>query len=431
MKTKLILFIQLFYVTNGVAQSSVSVIDDILNFEISETRASEINAYYSDYNYLRNQFGINFSASWQHKFGEGLIENDLTLNNGQTYYKAAFEWDILKQGWLANRNKAAIAYLDAEISKLDYNANKRARNYYAQFALAAFLFDVRILEKQNERIKFLSAQRKVLDRLKADQLITNEPILELQKRYEAVQYSTEYLIQSNGLFLEVFDNGDIQASGISNFDVLQFDLKLKTLLDAIEFNATEAQINGLLAERIDRQYSELNNISLSAQISYNRQISFDDSKRDFTAVGINLKVPLILNRKERNKKIGFEKQIIQDEQFQTENNRKKELLTLFNEFAYKRKQIIDLNENSKKILEKIRVQNVIRRSVDLPAPNEFLQLLDDDLIAIDIEKIGLEKQIVQLLLKMNMLLDADSHITEFLFERKENSPIALTTGGTN
>ena len=51
-------------------------------------------------NALQRELGLSLVSSVQHRFGEGLIEEDLSIQNLQTNYRAGIEWEIFRGGWL-------------------------------------------------------------------------------------------------------------------------------------------------------------------------------------------------------------------------------------------------------------------------------------------------------------------------------------------
>ena len=167
-------------------------------------------------------------------------------------------------------------------------------------------------------------------------------------------------------------------------------------------------------------------VQLSARLDYNHQVSFSNDRRDFVSAGLSLSIPLTRNSSHKKRSYQAEQKIF-DEQYELElSNRKKELLMLYQEYAFKKKQRKNLMSKYDQVKESIRVLHLHKSSMNTDMPITDASLLHDNLALVEIELVDLSKQMTQLLLKMNLLLP-DYSISNYL--RFKNDELIITKKG--
>ncbi len=391
------------------------LINDILNYgnaEYSTTRAEE---YYTEAALMRQNYGLSFNASAQHRFGEGFIEGDLTENNGQTFYKAGVSWDILKGGWLFNQSRADQFDLKAQLESLSEQKETKNRTYFAQYSYSAYVFDKWILDIYTSRENFLKSKKPLFSSLTRDGYFTNRENLELDARLTEVNYQIKNLSYSNQAFESIFG----KPLPVTNKSVYAMpDIKITKLLEDLETSQSLILIVKSRKELNQQPNFWIEDVSVKASVNYNHQVSFTDSRRDFVSAGLTLSIPVYRNYGIRNQQFALANKKI-DEEFDYEiANLKKELLMLYQEYAYKQKQLANTYSTIEILEEKIRVQTIQKVSVNSDLPTIDASLLKDDLYSVTIEQLSLSKQMVQLIVRMNTLIP-DSEISEYLIYKPQ------------
>ncbi|MFV1884954.1 MAG: hypothetical protein ACMZ7B_10735 [Balneola sp.] len=400
----------LFSVLLQAEISGQELIREILDFGASDYSQLIENEYALESEIYRNDYGLSFNVSAQHRFGEGFIEADLTENNAQTFYKAGFSWNLLKGGWYQNQSKADQLDLQAKLEAINSEKESKGRAYYAQYSLTAYLYDKLLLDVYLSREELLKTKQRVFSSLREEGYFTNQEVLELEKRRNEVSFQTKNISQSNQAFSSIFGNPlifskdeetEIPVISISGILVdIDKSLILKSSLDA------KKAINGEFAFWTEE-------VSINASLNYNHQVSFIDSRRDFVSAGVSISVPIHRNTGLKKQRYQLSNKKIDEEHFYLVVNLKKELLMLFQEYVYKEKQLANIISTTKILREKFRVQQIHKQSMNSELPATDASLLQDDLLSLKIEEISLRKQMMQILLKMNVLLP-DNEITHYL-----------------
>ncbi|MEO1023714.1 MAG: hypothetical protein AAFW89_14315, partial [Bacteroidota bacterium] len=102
--------------------------------------------------------------------------------------------------------------------------------------------------------------------------------------------------------------------------------------------------------------------------------------------------------------------------------------SLYKEYAYKQKQIQNLSHALELVEERLRINRIMRNSVDYIPEEEVQVLNDDDVLALRQETQDLKQQLFEILLRINLLLP-EHNVTEYLTAR-EITPIAGGVGGS-
>lgn len=405
-----------------------SVLESVMDFQSINTTHSNIDKLYAESSILRRDLGLSLSASYNHRFGEGFIDNDLTGGSIEKYYKTGINWELLKAGWVQNRRLAETNDLRAELELLEQQVRDKKESYFAQFALTAYLFDREIHDIYQERAQLLSSKRPIYTSLREEGYFTNEEVFSLNARFEEARLEKETLFQSNSSFENIF------SEELTNFNYpyqVQETLMPGVDISAIlrSFNDMEGQLKmvEMRKELIRAPSYVIYDMSLTASINYHHQTSFSDNTRDYVAMGISLRLPLARNRRALRDSYMAESKTL-DESLQLEiKNRKKEMLMLYQEYSYKQKQLLNMKSSYTLLEDRIRVQQITKASVNTDVPEVDASLLQDDALAVLIEQVALKKQMHQLLLKMNLNLSS-GNITDYLVYGEEEKFITKRKG---
>lgn len=427
--TTLILFLIAFKPGLQARQlNEFSVLESVMDFQSINTTHSNIDKLYAESSILRRDLGLSLSASYNHRFGEGFIDNDLTGGSIEKYYKTGINWELLKAGWVQNRRLAETNDLRVELELLEQQVRDKQESYFAQFALTAYLFDREIHDIYQERAQLLSSKRPIYASLREEGYFTNEEVFSLNARFEEARLEKEILFQSNSSFENIF------SEELTNFNYpyqVQETLMPGVDISAIlrSFNDMEGQLKmvEMRKELIRAPSYVIYDMSLTASINYHHQTSFSDNTRDYVAMGVSLRMPLARNRRAVRDSYMAESKTL-DESLQLEiKNRKKEMLMLFQEYSYKQKQLLNMKSSYTLLEDRIRVQQITKASVNTDVPEVDASLLQDDALAVLIEQVALKKQMHQLLLKMNLNLSS-GNITDYLVYGEEEKFITKRKG---
>lgn len=405
-----------------------SVLESVMDFQSINTTHSNIDKLYAESSILRRDLGLSLSASYNHRFGEGFIDNDLTGGSIEKYYKTGINWELLKAGWVQNRRLAETNDLRVELELLEQQVRDKQESYFAQFALTAYLFDREIHDIYQERAQLLSSKRPIYASLREEGYFTNEEVFSLNARFEEARLEKEILFQSNSSFENIF------SEELTNFNYpyqVQETLMPGVDISAIlrSFNDMEGQLKmvEMRKELIRAPSYVIYDMSLTASINYHHQTSFSDNTRDYVAMGVSLRMPLARNRRAVRDSYMAESKTL-DESLQLEiKNRKKEMLMLYQEYSYKQKQLLNMKSSYTLLEDRIRVQQITKASVNTDVPEVDASLLQDDALAVLIEQVALKKQMHQLLLKMNLNLSS-GNITDYLVYGEEEKFITKRKG---
>lgn len=408
----LTLYIHLGLISQSFAQSGA--IHEILSFQSKENNSSNIDQLYAESSALRRDLGLNISASYNNRFGEGFIEQDLSGGSVKSYYKTGISWDILKAGWRQNQKLAKMNDLKIEIETLNLVLRKKEESYFAQFALTAYLFDKEIQSIYEQRTQLLSSKRPLFASLKSEGYFTNKEILNLSSRLDEAQFEQHLLFQSNRAFELLFEEELRSFHTKKDFNkVLIPSIDISAILESYSTLEGQKRMVEMRKGLLKAPSYFINDVSFSISANYHYQTSFTKNVRDYASVGVSLKMPLAQNRKAITASYLAERKTLDEELGLEIKNRKKEVLMLYQEYAYKQKQLLNINSKLTETKEKLRVLNITKMSMNTDLPTIDASLLQDDELAIKVEQLGLKKQLHQLLLKVNLLL-IDTEITAYL-----------------
>lgn len=405
------------------------LLGQVLSFKTSSVESAKLKYLASEAEIVSNDFGLAFTSSVQHRFGEGFIEEDLTENNGQTFYRAGLRWDLLKDGWFQNRNTAGRLKIEAQLESLSLEEKQKAKSYYAQYAFTAYLFEKHLLKLYNQRFEQLKMKRPLFSTLKKQGYFTNEEGMDLDARIKEVTLQMDVLRSSTEAFELIFINEEqepVFTFSKANSTHEMPEVEIYRLLNDLQESPALTLGREFNKQLVDRPNFWKDEVQLSARLDYNHQVSFSNDRRDFVSAGLSLSIPLTRNSSHKKRSYQAEQKIF-DEQYELElSNRKKELLMLYQEYAFKKKQRKNLMSKYDQVKESIRVLHLHKSSMNTDMPITDASLLHDNLALVEIELVGLSKQMTQLLLKMNLLLP-DYSISNYL--RFKNDELIITKKG--
>ncbi len=209
--------------------------------------------------------------------------------------------------------------------------------------------------------------------------------------------------ESKDIFKKRIDVDDMP----SLHDHRLYELDIESLLDSVSRDSSYKNVVNLRSDNIELSYAQENLSDLSASLGYDVL-----RNRPYFSIQFSKNIS-----KSSSSLVAAEKELMEERSHQYLFQKKKELLNLFIEYDYKRKQITRLNGNLEMVREKKRILMVTRALQELPLSTDEEELLVECL-KIEFEIIDLKQQ-AMLLLLMIKRLTCTFNIGDFLLPADE------------
>jgi len=399
-----------------------SSLDYLLSIEDRESYSASERILEGERSLAMRDLGLYLTASYTRRYGDAFADFN-PENFSREIYNIGIDWELLKNGLYEQRTRAKIKSLELELHTLTEIEFHRKRNYYYQFVLLAYIFDRARLELLEKRLHDLRKQYTHFNTLFSERYIEKEYLLELEKRIHEVELIRQSAKAGIASFEDIFEdrNESIQVKnlyGLPDAEVQAIDIE-RALVDMGERSYMD-DIVDTREQILTREYALLSEIRLTAYADYYRQESFLGEIRDYSAVGVAVRIPLRIRRKQlRSYKTAKVEEFYEDLTFDV-INREKEILSLYKEYSYKQKQIQNLSHSLELVEERLRVDRIIRNSVDYEFEEDIQVLNNDEVYAIKQERQDLKQQLFEILLKINLLLP-QNNVIDYLSNRDETS----------
>ncbi len=204
------------------------------------------------------------------------------------------------------------------------------------------------------------------------------------------EYST--LKHTTSAFIEIFRQS-FETEGLPQLHDFQFyDFDVQGLLDSLASDSTQQKVLSLELDNVDLEYAQMNLSDLSASVGYDLLRS-----RPYFSIQFSKNI-----HRSSKKLIQAEKELLKERDHHSASQRKKEIINLFLEYDYKKKQVDLLRGKQEMINETKRILQVTRSLQGLPESVEEQELTIDSL-KIEYEILDLKQQSMLLLLRMKRL----------------------------
>jgi hypothetical protein len=358
--------------------------------------------------------GLSFVSSVQHRFGEGLIEEDLSILNLQTYYRAGVEWDIIKNGWLSNVSSAELLGTSIEFEKINQREREKQSNAVGQIAFVEYILNQVIIEKLYSRQHLLRSKERLFRNLLERGYVTGIQMADFDKRVSEVRVLTTITEQS----IEGFEHIYADELALVNIPIIQEDIVIPEILidqimSAMDESTSSIQRLELEKELVGKPFTWSQQIRFTANLNYHLQESFSGERRDFTSVGLRLEITLTSQIPFLKNEYDATLSRIEAQHEVDLVNKKRAIFSLYNSYQSNRSALTAL-QSEFKIIEQAEANLFIERSrVNTDMPANDLSLLGDDKLVNLIEQSQIIKSLIQLLIRMDIML-LDRSILEFI-----------------
>lgn len=200
-------------------------------------------------------------------------------------------------------------------------------------------------------------------------------------------------------------------------------LDTSRIFEVVEQSTILEQKLNLEQGLVDKPFSWDHKIRLTANITYYHQESFSNDRRDFTAAGLRLQIPLA--NQSLHQKAEYESTLTRlESQYEYEMlHRKRMLYSLISEYQRNRKSLNDLRNDYQVINQLENTEYLERSSVNTDMPIIDLSLYTDDKLINKIHQYEIINQLFKLLIRIDLLLENNSIIDFVIYENNENSLI--------
>ncbi len=289
--------------------------------KISDNEAQSLNA----------DLGFSAGTNWQY-----VDQSNVFFPEEMMFYRNRLQtevrWDILKEGLIANRKKAARIlaekpFRDAQAQewqrKLEgYSYLKAIQNHFAEQRILVLQSQLRLLNQLEQEVEQLFYYKH----------ITKQKLEEVKARLLACQSHLDVLI---GMSEIAGYNKEVQASMSKRLPTI--DLEMENLL---KLSKSQIPTDSLLSRQWLGHNSWFEEIKLTAYGRYNYfDIESENADRAFLSTGISLNIPLPVNVNKRKQldRLRIEEGIVQEKI--ADQNRKRELLASIARFRTMQKEM--------------------------------------------------------------------------------------------
>lgn len=342
----------------------------------------------------RKDYGLDWRAGYIHNLSPGETDFDNIIYRSRI--TSEIGWNVLSNGWIQNKIKAQILENEGKISEFKQEEIEKSVAFAIRWNKIIYSFNLQKNAVLNQRKELAEKRVEVVKKLYLLNKIDQE---ELLKNLESLADVRSMLRVYSDFNKELEKQYGFNSTDIINLPLIDIDYAY--ISEKLDGRVPDS-INALAIENIDLRHRFVNEINLKPffRYSYYDLEMIDPSHRDFFSVGVNLGIPLNINRKQKERlkeiKKDYASYIPEEERALLEKN----ILNNFYEFRFKLKQFSSMHYKRRKYTELIRKENA-RFSIDYLSfnPVRSLRLLDE-IMKIDIEMLDLKQQMYLKLLSI-------------------------------
>ena len=298
---------------------------------------------------LRNDIGLSFKAAINHNLNDIFDEENNEFVT--TRVRTELEWQLFKQGFFNNRNKARQLNNEAAIIELE-QTEEVIILWRRQFRLSyTYAINNELIELYNKRVEYLINYFDVLTKLYNKKLIDRERIIK-------TSYDIEKTKQEIANYKTL--NKSIRDSIFPEFETIKLPF-LKIENETFSPVIVNTEKDSLQKSILTKDYKWFEDISLSIYANQN-WVNSNITSRNYASVGLRLKIPL---KRSFNKQLRQNKLNILSKQQSDKSVGKYNLtLTHFNSYREKLKDLKDQYKVWSIVTEKKRKLHLIKNNID-------------------------------------------------------------------
>lgn len=327
----------------------------------SSPRLDEVSA---EQQRFYNDYGLSFNWSYLNNIEQGIF------TGGEIFYNkrlsTGLEWDILGNGLLNNRNRAAELEIEKELAQEQLIQSNADDKYKILYRKILSLFTESKAKFINEYLDIVSINLELLHRLHYKDLLSWKEVLKLSSleaqlehkldTYHSVEKQLEGAV-SNEKFSS--DMPEVISIAVPELDI---ELFLKSVQDFHE----DIQLGEDKLSKFD--YSFLSDISFSVSAQYNIYDNIYDRPeneavggREYFSTTFNISFPLPINIGSKKKLAEARKRRIVQDQKDNRRNKTDEITDHFLEYQQQKQRYLELYESYLMHEEEIKSQQALRK----------------------------------------------------------------------
>lgn len=368
------------------------------SFVMAEGSKAEIELLKTQKSVLDSDYGVGLDVGVVQNFDQGVFGAEGIFY--QTRAQLGLQWDILKNGYYANKNSIDNLTGEIEITKKKAKADSRKESYQDQFKKLWYQFNY----FKNERLKayssILGEQISIAAKLYELKYIALDEVLNINSNKARVENE----VASNIQFSNQLDGLRVMDISESDMPVLKIDLE-RLIADGLVFYD---ELQDLYTKN---EYDPLNELSLSTFLRYNLYGGSGDqntipgtSSREFFSAGITVSLPLPLGvdkkRAVHDQQQKIRKLTSQDQKRVVSD----QILEMYNAYQLILERYITNYQRYLLQEERIREER-IKKSIesDVYSPNELVSALSER-YAVSLDLLDIKQELYSRLLELQSLL---------------------------
>lgn len=345
---------------------------------------------------LRKEIGLTANAGFVQNIDPTISDVDENLIY-QRRYQVGLDWQILKDGFIDNRNQ--IKGIPAERSYFNYleHFQKANGDFGPKMNQCLYWFNKKKIEILEERGKLLTQEIGIAEELYFLKKVEKQDVLILQTRLAEVQGMKGIYAAYNDELDQGFSNS------IYELEAPLFDLNYEVLFGALENQYVMDSISVQLEKAIMEQQNWYTEIGLRAYTRYNAYdlVTTNPTYRAFFSLGLTATIPIPFAMKEKRRMEEVKIQRKSENLQQQSTDKRLEILNEAYEFRYKLKQYVGFHQKKILALESLRRERVKEKLLDADFnPLNALHIIDN-IMQLDIELLDLKQNLYLKILRIH------------------------------
>lgn len=408
-----------FHFYNNGSDATIAHLYDTLetlSFDSTSNYGSLLNETISEKNIASNNIGLRFRTGYRENIEEGFF------SGGDIFYQrrfnAGFQWDLLDNGWYDHSQRRKELEVREKMVQRDIKRLQANEQYERLYNRLIYVFNQHKIDVLEQYLTLVNINLELMQRLHYLDYEPWESVLELSELKARLEnnlisyktYNKQFNQNSESAFLK-------QITSLDAAKLPHLDIDVETIAS---INDTLFQQQSLTQEDLEKlNYRIIRDVNLSAYFDYNIYDGIGNgldpdniAGREYFSVGVNLSIPLPLNKREKKEMVEERKaRYIKTEQ-REQYSEQKEIYNIDYEYKYKRQQLIQLYKDFQSRQESIQISHTLYRLNDLGFSAQRLMHLILQRYSTVFELIDLKQQMYLQLINLDRYLE-DQSVFEF------------------
>jgi hypothetical protein len=344
---------------------------------------------------LKKDLGLDGTAGYVENFDPGPGDDNLVYKRR---FQAGLDWNILSDGYLANRYKQQILRNENTINSLRPKKKFDGDDYIAISHRIIYSFNVHKLELIAKRQQIIDDKISIANELYLLKHLNRIDLLQIMQQQVDIS-SMNLVYRDYNAQLE----REVDGKALPKQVLPLFDIDISKAFSMSDNKLINDSILRLQVENLELAHKPVNDIRLNTQLRYNYYdlLSTTAGNRSFLSAGVGVTVPIPLGIKANKDVVNAQAKLLEYQQKEHASTEQTDLLNYFYEFRYKLKQYNNFYQKRKRYEELVRVERVKEKFGDFEFnPLSALNLLDD-MLSVDIEMLDLQQEMYLQLLDIN------------------------------